>query len=70
MRSTVDVQRVARIDSEVVIVPKINVGAGNVHVLQLTGNAIQMFAEIVGSVVVMELLACLIKEVIIMNVGT
>lgn len=70
MRSTVDVQRVARIDSEAVIVPKINVGAGNVHVLQLTGNAIQMFAEIVGSVVVMELLACLIKEVIIMNVGT
>lgn len=70
MRSTVDVQKVARIDSEAVIVPKINVGAGNVHALQLTGNAIQMFAEIVGSVVVMELLACPVKEVIIMNVGT
>jgi len=44
----VDVQRLARIDSEVVIVPKVSVEAVNVLVLLQAGNAILMFAEIAG----------------------
>lgn len=45
----IDVQRVARIDLEVVIVLKVNVEVVSVHALLQTGNVIQMFVEIVGS---------------------
>nr|GMD00960.1 Histone-lysine N-methyltransferase CLF [Ipomoea batatas] len=68
-KNTVDVQRLARIDSEVVIVPKVSVEAVNVLVLLQAGNAILMFAEIAGLAVVMGLLGFLYKGVIIMNVG-
>lgn len=43
-----DVPRAARIGSEAVIVLKVNVEAVNVHVLQQTGNVIQIFAGTVG----------------------
>ncbi|KAE8673990.1 SET domain-containing protein isoform 1 [Hibiscus syriacus] len=59
----------ARIDLEVVIVLKVDAEAVSVHVLLQTGNVIQMFVEIVGSVVVMALVVLGFhhKEVTIMN---
>lgn len=42
------VQKFARIVFEDVTVQRASVAAANVHVLQLTGNAIRMFAETVG----------------------
>lgn len=44
-----DAKRVARINSVVVIVPKVSVEAGNALALLQTGNVILMFVEIVGS---------------------
>lgn len=69
VRSTVDVPRVARTDLGVAIVLKVNVEVVNVHALLQTGNVIQMFVGIVGSVVVTVLLGFLTREVIIMNAG-
>lgn len=69
MKSTVDVPRAAKIDSEAVIALKVNVEVVSVHVLLLTGNVIQMFVGTVGSVVVMVVLGFLTKKVITMNVG-
>ncbi|KAK2967600.1 hypothetical protein RJ640_030471 [Escallonia rubra] len=50
VRSTVDVQGVAKIDLEAVIAPKVSVEVVNVHALLQIENVIRMFAEIAGSV--------------------
>ncbi|KAK3003542.1 hypothetical protein RJ639_019551 [Escallonia herrerae] len=50
VRSTVDVQGVAKIGLEAVIAPKVSVEVVNVHALLQIENVIQMFAEIAGSV--------------------
>lgn len=68
MKNTADALKSAKIDLEAVIVPKVNVEAVNVPALLLTGNVIQTFVGIVGSVVAMVLLEFLPKGVIIMNV--
>ncbi|RVW55352.1 Histone-lysine N-methyltransferase EZ1 [Vitis vinifera] len=47
-----DALRVARIDLEVAIVPKVSAEVVNVHALRQTGNVIQMFVGIAGSVLV------------------
>ncbi|RVX21036.1 Histone-lysine N-methyltransferase CLF [Vitis vinifera] len=57
--------RVARIDLEVAIVPKVSAEVVNVHALRQTGNVIQMFVGIAGSVVVMVLLVYQAKEVLL-----
>lgn len=69
VKNIADVQRVARIDLEAVIVPRASVVVVNALALPLTESVIQMSAEIVGSVVVMAPLVCLLKEVIITNAG-
>lgn len=67
VRSIADVLRVARTDLEAVIVLKVNVEVANVHALLQTGNVIQMFVGIVGSVAVMVLSVFPAKGAIIMN---
>lgn len=47
--SILDAQRLVKIASEAVIVPKASVGVVNVHALPQAENAIQMFAGIAGS---------------------
>lgn len=69
-RSTVDAPRVARIGFVAVIVQRVSAEVVNAHALLQIGNAILMFVGIVGSVVAMVLLGILVKEGIIMNVGT
>lgn len=51
-RSTVGVQRAARIDFEDATVQRVSVEAGSAHALQLIVNVIQMFVAIAGLVVV------------------
>lgn len=70
VRNTVGVQKFARIVFEDVTVQRASVAAANVHVLQLTGNAIRMFAETVGLGVVMVHWEFQTREEIIMNAGT
>lgn len=47
--SILDAQRLVKIASEAVIVPKASVGVVNVHALPQAENVIQMFAGIAGS---------------------
>lgn len=70
VKNTADVQRVARIDSEGAIVPRVSVEAANAHALLLIGSVTRMSAEIAGLVVVMAPLGCLLKEAIITSAGT
>lgn len=70
MKNTAVARKLAKIVFGDAIVRKTNVEVVSVHVLLLIENVIQMYADIAGSVVVMEVLAPLAKKVIITNAGT